>query len=335
MRASMSLPGVFAPVEMDGRVLVDGGVARNIPVDVARSMGAEKIIAVDVGTPLPESVDDLSPTGVLTQTATGMAERNRIVSRAEIGPDDLLIRRRWATSAPRFTHILDTIAIGEAAARAHEAELRRYSVDEATYAAFLKRQRRQAATELPTVQVDAIRLEGFEPVPADRILRRLESQPGRPLDLRALYRDMDGSGSSASSRTSAIASAGERVPWSSRPSKPWGQLPAGGPLLRHGLRGRQPLPPHGLLRRPNVNRGGGGAASWSWGSFRPSPVYQPLHGASLVLVPSVLDARAPVFLPRHLESPHRRGGGRRLNGQFRRSAWALEVLHVKPETRPP
>ena len=52
MRASMSIPGAFPPVEVGGRVLVDGGVARNVPVDVVRNMGADIIIAVDVGTPL-------------------------------------------------------------------------------------------------------------------------------------------------------------------------------------------------------------------------------------------------------------------------------------------
>ena len=48
MRASMSLPGIFAPIEIDGRTLIDGGLARNLPVDLAREMGAEVIIAVEV-----------------------------------------------------------------------------------------------------------------------------------------------------------------------------------------------------------------------------------------------------------------------------------------------
>src|SRR5262245_32139769 len=50
MRASMSIPGAFTPVEIDGRLLVDGGVARNLPVDVVQGMGADRVIAVDVGT---------------------------------------------------------------------------------------------------------------------------------------------------------------------------------------------------------------------------------------------------------------------------------------------
>lgn len=52
MRASMSVPGVFAPVMQGNRLLVDGGLVDNLPVELARKMGADVIIAVNVGTPL-------------------------------------------------------------------------------------------------------------------------------------------------------------------------------------------------------------------------------------------------------------------------------------------
>ncbi len=51
IRSSMSLPAIFAPVEHDGLLLVDGGIADNLPVDVVRAMGADIVIAVDIGTP--------------------------------------------------------------------------------------------------------------------------------------------------------------------------------------------------------------------------------------------------------------------------------------------
>ena len=50
IRATVSLPGVFAPLHLDGRLLVDGGVLNNLPVDVARQMGADVTIAVNVQT---------------------------------------------------------------------------------------------------------------------------------------------------------------------------------------------------------------------------------------------------------------------------------------------
>jgi NTE family protein len=56
IRASMSVPGIFKPVRLDGRVLVDGGVANNLPVQIVKDMGAEVLIVVDVGFPLlPEA----------------------------------------------------------------------------------------------------------------------------------------------------------------------------------------------------------------------------------------------------------------------------------------
>jgi NTE family protein len=61
VRASTAIPGIFAPVEIDGRLLVDGGVVDNLPVDVVREMGADYVIAVDLfplprGTQRPESL---------------------------------------------------------------------------------------------------------------------------------------------------------------------------------------------------------------------------------------------------------------------------------------
>ena len=71
MRASMSLPGIFQPVEVDGRVLLDGGLANQVPIDVVRAMGADIVIAVDVGTPLTTLDRDASLLEVLSQM-TGM-----------------------------------------------------------------------------------------------------------------------------------------------------------------------------------------------------------------------------------------------------------------------
>ncbi len=49
IRASISIPGIFAPKKIGSRTLVDGGVVDNVPADVARSLGADRVIAVDLG----------------------------------------------------------------------------------------------------------------------------------------------------------------------------------------------------------------------------------------------------------------------------------------------
>ncbi len=80
MRASMSLPGIMRPVNLDGRVLLDGGIANQIPIDVVRAMGAERIIAVDVGTPLRVLGNDASVLDVVDQMSgfltVGSAQRH-------------------------------------------------------------------------------------------------------------------------------------------------------------------------------------------------------------------------------------------------------------------
>ena len=76
MRASMAVPGLIAPLKVGERLLIDGGLVRNLPVDVALAMGADVIIAVNLGTPLlrPEQIEGLQ--GVSLQTLGILTEQN-------------------------------------------------------------------------------------------------------------------------------------------------------------------------------------------------------------------------------------------------------------------
>ena len=75
MRATMSLPGIFPPVESDGQVLVDGGALDNIPADVVREMGAGLVVAVDVGYVATGNVD-YSMFALMGQTVDSMMRAN-------------------------------------------------------------------------------------------------------------------------------------------------------------------------------------------------------------------------------------------------------------------
>lgn len=68
LRASMSIPTVFSPVDWGDSLLIDGGLLNNLPVDVAREMGADYIIAVNVGSPLKDRKDLQSLLDVLEQS---------------------------------------------------------------------------------------------------------------------------------------------------------------------------------------------------------------------------------------------------------------------------
>lgn len=74
VRASMSIPGVFLPIERDGRVLVDGQIVNPVPVSVCRAMGADAVIAVDINPPNPvsaaRSLEKLNIIDIITNTVT-------------------------------------------------------------------------------------------------------------------------------------------------------------------------------------------------------------------------------------------------------------------------
>lgn len=79
IRASMSIPGAFSTIEREGRILIDGGVINNFPVDVIRAMGADVVIGIDVnkinGSEETESEDDLPPLNSLSTIAREMMDR--------------------------------------------------------------------------------------------------------------------------------------------------------------------------------------------------------------------------------------------------------------------
>lgn len=136
VRASMSVPVAFAPVRHDGTILVDGGIVDNVPADVAREMGADILIAVDVRTPLADVSEINSIAAVLDQIITGMmtADTDR---QLEILTDQdiLMFPKIDDVSSADFPHTVDAIPAGELAANNHVDDLRRLSLSEDEYAA--------------------------------------------------------------------------------------------------------------------------------------------------------------------------------------------------------
>jgi len=136
LRASLSMPGVFAPVRVQGRLLVDGGLVRNLPVDLARSMGADVVIAVNVGTPLAGEETLGTSLGAAQQMLSILTEQNVQRSLRELRDGDILI-------APTLKDLgfLDfrlgarAVQAGELAARAALARLQALAVSPQAYAA--------------------------------------------------------------------------------------------------------------------------------------------------------------------------------------------------------
>ncbi|MGD8909715.1 MAG: patatin-like phospholipase family protein [Chromatiales bacterium] len=134
MRASMSVPGAIAPVDIDGTLYVDGGLLQNLPVQTARDACADVVIAVNVGGGLLPREELDSALGISLQMINVMMEQNVRVSIASLGPGDVLIEPALGNySSVDFEGAMNLIPVGEAAARQQADKLRRYSLSESDY----------------------------------------------------------------------------------------------------------------------------------------------------------------------------------------------------------
>src|ERR1700674_4476103 len=140
MRASMSAPGVFAPVELNGRLLVDGGLAENLPINVARAMHADILIVSDVSFPLQPRAALDSALSISNQMLAILVRKDSDRQRTSLSPQDILIEPKLGSATPTdFTAPASIIAGGEAAGRETTAALSVYSVDDSAYREYLAR----------------------------------------------------------------------------------------------------------------------------------------------------------------------------------------------------
>ena len=177
VRASLAVPGVFAPVRLNQRLVVDGGLVRNLPIDIARAMGADVVIAVNVGTPLAGEAELTSSIGVARQMMLILTEQNVQRSLKELGPRDILISPALeGISFLDFSRGERAFAAGEKAARQMAERLQAFAVSPTAYAAFEQARitatsAREAERPLTKVDVQATPHAGAEALAAQFGLR--------------------------------------------------------------------------------------------------------------------------------------------------------------------
>jgi NTE family protein len=187
LRASMSAPGLFAPVERDGRLLVDGGLTENLPIDVARAMGVDVLIVVDAGFPL-QPRDRLNSLASVSNQALAILVRRDVERQlATLGPRDVLLQPALGQrSSYDFNAVTASVALGVASARELQARLVALSGAEPVTPAATPAD--AAPAVMPTVPVAALPVVEF--VAADSASRRYQKmlnavfadQIGKPLD---------------------------------------------------------------------------------------------------------------------------------------------------------
>ena len=187
LRSSMSVPGVFAPTDVDGRILGDGGLVNNLPVDVARAMGVDVVIAVNVGTPLAGRDTLGSAAGLTSQMINILTEQNVQRSLASLTPQDvLLVPALGELSSGDFNKTRELIHRGEAGAEGVLARLQALAATPEAYAQWRAGQARPAP---PDTTLAFVHFEGTTVTNPKRFEAQLESTVGKPFDPAAAARD--------------------------------------------------------------------------------------------------------------------------------------------------
>ena len=184
IRASMSVPAAFAPIRVNGHLLVDGGISDNVPIDVARAMGAERLIVVNVSELLAPEASLNSPFSIANQMLTALMKKQTDAQLATLGPNDLLLTPNLGDlGSAAFDRSAHAVAIGTATAEAATAQLQRYTADPTAYAAFAAHHR-QVTFDPPLIAfLDVVRNRSRS---AGFVARQLSDVVGKTLDPKQL-----------------------------------------------------------------------------------------------------------------------------------------------------
>ena len=187
--ASSSIPGGFQPININGIDLVDGGVSDNIPIQVARDMGADIIIAVDVSENFSNDLDVNSYFVVMGQLVNILMRKNANESIATLSEKDILLTPPLdgftGLDADKYAAI---IACGVKVAKEHKLELKNLAISESDYAAYAKVHRIKHHFVAPIV--DKILVDNPTYFSNQSILNRIHQKVGSELDLTVLRADL-------------------------------------------------------------------------------------------------------------------------------------------------
>ena len=186
IRASMAIPGVFTPVIIDGKLLGDGGLLDNVPADVVKSMGADVVIAVDVGSKPADRTYIQSFAGMIDQAITVMMVSR---TRETLSKADIIIAPELKSVGSTDWRQSDKIArLGYESAQTKERFLSTLTLDPDSWKAHLEERRKRTRGE--PRKVEFILVEGAGGKEQEIIRLKLSGFVGRPLDTAGLEKDL-------------------------------------------------------------------------------------------------------------------------------------------------
>ncbi|OPX28334.1 MAG: hypothetical protein B1H06_03455 [Candidatus Cloacimonas sp. 4484_143] len=186
IRASISIPSLFAPIEIDGQLLVDGGLVRNFPVSHALDMGADFVIGVDVGVPLYSKKDLNSLARILNQAITFQSVE---INKSESDLCDILIKPAVNDySIMDFNKAEELIAIGEEAGRKMLPELIKLKEEQSH---FPSSPEIIPLTKIEKVYIKNIHIQGLRNVSKNLVIGKLNISKKSWLDTSELQQAID------------------------------------------------------------------------------------------------------------------------------------------------
>ena len=180
MRASMGVPALFAPIVVEGRLVMDGGVTNNVPMDIARDMGADVLIVVDIGAPLLDAANISNLITITDQLTRMLISTNSMAQLETLGAQDILLKPQLGEfSSLAFDQAAAAIAIGYEAAIDHGLSLRKFQVPLDVY-------ERPVKPEVREKKISHITLDNKSGLNDEVIKHIVETSVGDTLDLDKL-----------------------------------------------------------------------------------------------------------------------------------------------------
>ena len=170
LRASMAIPGVFTPQELNGKVLVDGGIVDNLPTDVVRQMNVDVVIAVDIVTQPPTPTQFETVSGILTRTVDVMVLDNE--RRALQLADIVVSLDLGKLGAFDYDQSETIINLGYKAAAARAAALRAFALSDADWQTYVTE--REARKRSPEKSAEILEVTGVSGNEQQHLEKRLQ-----------------------------------------------------------------------------------------------------------------------------------------------------------------
>lgn len=173
LRASLAVPGMFAPVHINKRLVVDGGLVRNLPIDMAKKMGADIVIAVNVGTPLAQEKELGSAISVAQQMLQILTEQNVQRSLKELRPKDILIAPNLSgIDFLDFDEHHNAMLAGDIATRQLEARLQQLKATPEEYRRYEQLRTAESSSPDKALKIASIEIQGTQNINPDILLKQ-------------------------------------------------------------------------------------------------------------------------------------------------------------------